>query len=417
MVMILVGFRVYASRQGMSIRELTAQGKQVHDQLRVAQGQDTAKDLDLEPIRRQDPDFDLEVLCARIAVAFGQVQQAWTDRDLQACRPFLSDGIYNRFTTNLVIHERSHRHNQMSGVKVLSVSPMAIRVDGGFQILELGIRVEAVDRTVDTRTGELLSGGDHPTSFTEVWSLMRRPGTASRSGADAMTWARCPQCGAPRSDGATSRCGHCRALINSGAHDWVVAEITQLETLARLHKAPVGIELLDVNYNLTTLGLEDRASAVFWALVDAAYQGDVDPLKRLASPELLSQVATRIDSAHPRRVMGKPSVGGALTRKIVPDDHGLRATVAVVWTGVPSRFTEGGVKPVSQTTRGEAELTLAWSPAGAPEAFRGLASAGCGVCGGPLERTDQAQCPWCSSPLEVQPGDWVLVGTSFYGHT
>ena len=42
----------------------------------------------------------------------------------------------------------------------------------------------------------------------------------------------CPNCGAPLAGGETIKCRYCGALVCSGEHDWVLAEITQLVRVA-----------------------------------------------------------------------------------------------------------------------------------------------------------------------------------------
>ena len=414
--MLLVA-KLVATRWRMSVRELTEHGRVTRERAAATIGQGVPQDFDLSLLTETDPDFDLHALTARVARSAVALQEAWSKRDLQPCRSFLSDGVYNRLTTNLELLARAHQHNQMSQIQVTGVSPVGIRVAGGFQILELGVRFSALDHTLDTRTKERVSGSDAPTDAAELWALMRRPGATTRGGASGMDWKECPQCGAPMRIGAASRCAHCKALINSGTYDWVLAEITQLSGLVRLQPPIRGAELLDAHESLTIQGLEDRASAIFWTLIESAYQGDATPLRRLAEPALLQSLSEKLDVSEPRRVLTRPAVETVDTREIRAEQSGLRATVAIRWSGYRGRYTrQEGVDAERDATQGSASLELCWSPAETLRPFRGLASAGCGRCGGPLERSDQAACPWCRQSLAAQPGDWVLVASSFHGH-
>lgn len=48
-----------------------------------------------------DPDFSTEAFMARLNAAFLKIQNSWCSMDLEPMRPFVSDGIYERFTLQL----------------------------------------------------------------------------------------------------------------------------------------------------------------------------------------------------------------------------------------------------------------------------------------------------------------------------
>ncbi|HPS82080.1 MAG TPA: CTP synthase, partial [Candidatus Limiplasma sp.] len=107
----------------------------------------------------------------------------------------------------------------------LSVSE-ALQHAGLAEDVHVAVTAEAVDTTVSLEGGRLLHGSGAPESFTEVWTLLRRPGakTLSRPG---LMEGYCPNCGNKLALSTSITCASCQALINSGEYDWVLAEITQ----------------------------------------------------------------------------------------------------------------------------------------------------------------------------------------------
>jgi len=71
-----------------------------------------------------------------------------------------------------------------------------------------------------------LSGAPLET-FYEVWSFARRVGAQTLAKGGSLE-GRCPECGADVPPAETVRCEFCKAIVNSGLHDWVLAEITQI---------------------------------------------------------------------------------------------------------------------------------------------------------------------------------------------
>src|SRR5207344_1752618 len=105
--------------------------------------------------------------------------------------------------------------------------------------------------------------------FLEVWSFVRRPGVQTRQ-RGANEAGKCPNCGAPFDGGAAGNCTYCGAIVNSGAYDWVLAEITQgIEAGSAPPEVP-GLEpLRTADPALSLEVLEDRASLLFWGWIDA----------------------------------------------------------------------------------------------------------------------------------------------------
>jgi len=354
----------------------------------------------LGTIEASDPAFDREAFLCKVEGGFHKVQAAWSAQDLESVRGFLSDGVFSRFLTYLELDRLQGQRNQVSDVRVLKRGIVDARVDNDFQSITVGIYASVVDVTVSASKGVLRSGSKEPVRFVEHWTFLRRPGVESRE--DGFGEPNCPNCGAALAEGQVARCEHCGALINSGAYDWVLAEITQEGAEPPNDSAlrSVSMHTLAIDDSVSIQALEDRASVIFWSLIDASFRGDISVAQRLLTPELLENYRPGYEAEKRRTVI---DVGvGAVWTETLRADGALRASVAVRWEC--KRLISGhNLGQVQRTSR----LLLVKSPGG-DAARRGLASAGCGQCGGPLERTGQARCPWCGHDFSPVATDWLL---------
>src|SRR5438552_4094825 len=69
----------------------------------------------LDQLRQADPRFDVDRFAARVAAAFATIQSAWSSQNLQSVRPFLSDGVHERFTLQIDEQKALGYRNDTSG--------------------------------------------------------------------------------------------------------------------------------------------------------------------------------------------------------------------------------------------------------------------------------------------------------------
>lgn len=307
-------------------------------------------------------------------------------------RRFISDGVFNRFETYLDLDRLQQRRNVVSNVEVINNQIAAVSQAGDYDMITLRMTATLHDRTISLKDSRTLSAKDD--LFTEFWSFMRRRGVASRS--EGFLDPGCPSCGAPLDINQTAKCTHCGALVNSGEYDWVLAEISQnVPSITDDSVAPgVPLQLL-----------EDRASVAVWSLIDAAMRGQPQRARRLVAPHVLAAMEEAVARG---KWTAAYDVGIGAIRAV---DYGRVAgdevaTLELDWSG--TRFT-------APDERGRSEIPFAevtrirMKRSGGSGAKRGLATAGCPSCGGPLDRTVQSSCPWCQSSLDAADGDWLLI--------
>ncbi|MDX6768386.1 MAG: TIM44-like domain-containing protein [Elusimicrobiota bacterium] len=355
-----------------------------------------------EELRGRDPGFDEKTFLARVSAAFVKVQAAWSLGDMALARPFVSDGVYERFTRQLRDLRDRGLTNVMQEVKVLDAEVLGYESDRHFDALHVWVRASALDKTVAADGTVVRSSDGH---FAEVWSFLRRPGAKTLKAGGGIE-GRCPSCGAVLSVADAGKCASCGTWVNSGEHDWVLAEITQRSEWAggdsrRDVDGWVALSEADPALNLQVL--EDRASVVFWRWLEALRRREPSALLPVATPAAAAAAlaeaagASWLDAA-----VGAVEVTACERAGAVDRVH-----AQVRWEATPAA---GGARaPQRQFFVHER------SASAKTDARLGLHTLRCPSCGAPPAAKDEAACAYCSKPFNDGTRDWVLVEVVPFG--
>ncbi len=200
----------------------------------------------------------------------------------------------------------------------------------------------------------------------------------------------------PLGEGKTIKCRYCNALVCSGEHDWVLAEITQPQAWQPYEANGLLAPLRARDPGLASAILEDRASYVFWKWIQAGREGTVVPLRKCAAPAL---VASGMHTAWARGARDI-AVGGADTVacRVAGADGFDRVDVRVAWSArfdvSPAYGSFGTVLRLARRTGVVSEPSMT--------------ALVCRACGAPLHETDNARCDHCGAELSTGEQTWVL---------
>lgn len=383
-----------------------SKGKTPRERAKIATDKDTAQ-RGLHALRNQDPEFSPEAFSERTRAVLKTVNEAWLAGDMGPARCLISDGIFVRFSTQLALLKADGLRNAMADWRIISVELLAAEADPQWDTLHAKIVCAARDLdlplnlSADAARKKL--GAAPLAEYQEVWSFVRRRGKHSKKGVPALL-GRCPSCGAdmPRSD--VVRCEYCKTLVNSGEHDWVLAEITQPEewrTGAATDKIPGldGLRLRDAS--VSRQELEDRASVVFWKWIEARTTGKREKLGRFCVIPPTDDASAAVLGIGAVTKLRQVAVGSAELKELVVGD-------------------------VATEKMDEAVVEIRWSAAvdGAEPAFfihdfvlarradavskRGMSSLDCPVCGGQLSASDAPICSYCGATLSGGKHEWAL---------
>ena len=355
-------------------------------------------------LRDRDPGFEPTQFCERTKATMGKVNEAWISGNMVPARRLISDGVFVRFQTQLGLLRADGLRNVMANWRVVSAEILAAECDDLWDTVHVKVVGEARDRDVPIKLTEQEALGQASRApldqYHEVWSFLRRRGKTTK-GAPALE-GRCPGCGADLPLSESVRCEYCQALINSGEHDWVLAEITQPEEwsvwVAEEGEDEGLRQLRQRDATVSRQELEDRASVIFWKWIEARHTGKHDVLARFCmekpegpeavealqlTPAKLTQVAagsSEVVSVRPEAMPGRDQV-----------------LVEIKWSASVNGAEPEGTINLFLLERSSEALSK-----------RGLASLDCPVCAGPLPESDAMFCAYCGEALSGGKHEWAL---------
>jgi uncharacterized tellurite resistance protein B-like protein len=367
-------------------------------------------------IRRGDPAFAEGPFLDRLKSLFLATQDAWSSGQLLPVRRFLSDATWLRFRLQLELLRAQGIRNVTADVEVTDMALVGFEQNAWFDTLHVAVQARARDLDVPLAwpadKAQAAAARSSAKAFTEVWSLVRKPGTKS-SGDTALAARTCPSCGAPFEGGPVSTCSYCKAVVNSGAYDWVLAEITQATEVTQVYAPPSGLEeMRKRDPGLSLEVLEDRASLVFWRWVEAQSTGQPERLARLAQPGPIERM--RADVQHlaeqrTRRVFLECAVGDVRAVAFDESPEGRTcAHIEIRWSARMGIGPLGRSPPPLPVLPQRWVFTLTRANDATSRVDQGMSTDRCPQCGGPLGDGLELKCQWCDTLLAGNLADWTL---------
>ncbi len=364
-----------------------------------------------------DPHFDKAGFFGRVVVAFRKVQTAWCAHDLATIRPFVSDGIHERFVLQIQEEKDLGYRDHMEGLDVTGVKFADVIDEGRVQIVTVRITARCIDYRVDLETGKHVSGSRSPESFVEYWSFLRRRGAKGKITGNGLIEGYCGNCGAPIKMSQWSKCESCSALLRSGEHDWVLVEITQAsEWRAHTPETIRGVaEMRAKDPGFSVQHLEDRASVMYWRTAMAERVGDTTPMRKMASDALCDRrerhIKEGIRDDGRRWYFGERGVGSVEVEGMIPESDGRDgAVVAVTWSGTFFSVDPSGRRKRERKSSIVTTLLHLERRAGVQsDPGETVSSAHCANCGAADAGGETDACEYCGEVMNDGKRDWALV--------
>jgi hypothetical protein len=358
-------------------------------------------------LRSRDPGFDPQAFAERTKATMSRVNEAWIAGSMSPARRLISDGVFVRFQTQLRLLRADGLRNLMADWRVVSADLLAAEADDRWDTVHVKVVGEARDADVrldlppDQAEKKVRAAPLSP--YHEVWSFIRRRGQTTPTGSPALE-GRCPSCGADLPVADTVRCDYCEALVNSGEHDWVLAEITQPEEWsAEVAEEEIGglAEIRQRDASVSRQELEDRASVIFWKWIEARRTGKPDSLARfcVVKPDGSTAAQLGLVPAALRQV----AVGSSEVVEVVPGGPSGRDRVVVEirWSA-----SVDGHEPVGRVD------VFAIERSTEAQSKNGLSSLDCPVCRGALAESDAPTCSFCGEALSGGKHEWALASVT-----
>jgi hypothetical protein len=132
----------------------------------------------------QDPDLTLESIAERVRRMNAILVEAWCNGDMRPARPFVSDGVFNRFRAQLALMRGEDRRNLMDEVSVIDVDLEGAEIAAPLDVVHVRMTARARDVEVSvaaSKEDEARALHRAPLeTYREIWSLARRHGATTR---------------------------------------------------------------------------------------------------------------------------------------------------------------------------------------------------------------------------------------------
>ena len=192
------------------------------------QGAQRTPDSRLQPLGDlavTDPSFDAYAMLEKISNLYVQMQNCWTDKNIESLRPYFTDALFTQMERQLNGLKNQGLTNYVDRIAVLGVNLRGFYKQGDKEHLIVELRTRIVDYTVQDSNNKLISGDRNREKFmTYEWDMCRTAGSVT-SKEGVMHSVSCPGCGAPLSINTTAKCPYCGRVVTLDEHDWALCAI------------------------------------------------------------------------------------------------------------------------------------------------------------------------------------------------
>lgn len=192
------------------------------------QGAQRTPDSRLQPLGDlavTDPSFDANAMQEKISNLYVQMQNCWTDKNIESLRPYFTDALFTQMERQLNGLKNQGLTNYVDRIAVLGVNLRGFYKQGDKEHLIVELRTRIVDYTVQDSNNKLISGDRNREKFmTYEWDMCRTAGSVT-SKEGVMHSVSCPGCGAPLSINTTAKCPYCGRVVTLDEHDWALCAI------------------------------------------------------------------------------------------------------------------------------------------------------------------------------------------------
>lgn len=377
------------------------------------------KSQNLLRIKEIDPHFSEEKFLERVKNAFMIVQKSWSEQNLEPMRPFVSNGIMNRFAIQIDMQKAEGYRNRLSDIEIISTDIMGVTSDNLYDRIDVAFSVLMNDTDVDLKTGKVLR--ENESSFTEYWTFLRRRGAKSQD-KDGLIEGRCPNCGGIIKITESGNCEYCKAFVSGGQYDWVLTEITQEEEYESPYQQVniVGLDEMmkkDLDFNIAVI--EDKVSVIFFKMVRTNYFGDIRYIKEIAHPNFYNSLSGIFNPSNEwYQSINDVAVGAVEVKRItINNQDGYdKIDVMVRWSASyceRNRKTKE-VRNIQEKSIRTQTYTIIRKSDVKTKSMYNFKTIPCRSCGAPLSTNIEDRCDYCGAIVNDGSRDWVLYSVDIY---
>jgi hypothetical protein len=265
----------------------------------------------------------------------------------------------------------------------------------------------------------------------EHWSLARKVGVQSRTPDKARIFG-CPSCGAPLDAVLHGICRYCQQKVDTGAFDWIVADVSVLRREQRGPLLTAATE--EVGTNLPTVAdsqawgklaqiqakdpnfrwetLQARVGLIFNEFQIGWSNRDLAKMRPFMSDNLFQTQAYWIETyklQHLRNITERARITGMELVRVDSDRFYDSVTVRFWATGLDYTVRDSDNAVVCGSRSRERAYSEYWTLIrGASRAAPSHTDKSCPNCGAPLQINMAGYCEYCQAKVSSGEFDWVL---------
>jgi len=358
----------------------------------------------------KNPGFDEFAFKDKVKIAFLAIQEAWMKKDISSVRKWISDGVYQRFTTQFVMMNLLDQVNTMEHIMVQRVSIDKTENDGPYSIVHVAIQFTMNDSFVSAKYPNLNDGG--PYEGIEYWTFIKKNGIEVK---DLYSTNNCPKCGGELKDiaGETAKCGYCGTITSLGDYDWILSEISQPDDYVSLSKdfEAEGKNTNKIRAQLPWLKndavqwLEDKASNAYMQVMTATVKKDPSIIRRFCGDEMYEHFAAKKEDAY---IFNRLYLNAVQLNNAYQKDGKDYLVFFIKKSFQKVRTTVNQAILLNQSVQTGNEVMIMCRDTTFEKANGELYAHSCPSCSAPVADTTEIKCGFCGSILNSTKYEWIV---------
>lgn len=348
--------------------------------------------------------------------AFLQMQESWAQKNTSLTRRFISDSMYQRVNTQLIMMNALGQTNTIETIKLNQASIVYVEKKGAYDIIYVEFNAFINERYAQPTFREL--NHQYRENFIEYWAFIRK---TDHQESDLYHNKNCPKCGHPLDQqmGEISKCASCGTYTNTGDFDWIISEVIQPDAFSRMvedksYYNSVSDSINNIRFVFPDLNvpmLEDKAANAFLQVKVASAMCDPARIRRFSSGHFYNHFATQPCTPF---VFNRLFLHKANLINIFDNETHYLAAFNIKCTEQKVRIHDAKLELIDRfLVTHENFLVLSISKKN-HLSQHSVFSYSCTNCGGNLNDTTDIHCPYCGSILNDDTRDWVVYGLYSY---
>ncbi len=177
-------------------------------------------------IIKNDPAFSNEKFIGWVKEVFITLQNAWSARDFDKCRPFEKEELYAQHSAQIQGYKDRGWINKLERINVNQAYLFKYTKDTEYEYLTVYIQSRMSDYIIEEKTGNVIKGD--PSKEYEMkylYTFIRKIGVLTDPAKSNNSVVACPHCGAPTQITSAGKCEYCGFIVTTGEYDWVLSNI------------------------------------------------------------------------------------------------------------------------------------------------------------------------------------------------